>query len=165
MAIYIICKEYSIKSQNNRQESRWSSTERFCPVWGCLLRCSSPCTAGGSALAVTNTAAVHVHSISKWKLQRGFTAHVPRMRLIEVRVIVRLHLYFDLGHRTRHPSAQGHSRRWRAWDLQVEGDAEGWRGWGVGAWGPRTNTNHLMRQRFMRKMNCCCVDCARRTAN
>lgn len=52
-----------------------------------------------------------VCSTSTCHLQRGFTAHVPRTRLIEVRVVVRLHLYFDLGHGAGHPSAQGHSRR------------------------------------------------------
>lgn len=62
------------------------------------------------------------HHISA--LQRGLTAHVPGPVVVDVWVIVWLHLNLDLGHRTGHPSAHGHSWRRRAGDLQVEGDAE-----------------------------------------
>lgn len=65
-----------------------------------------------------------IGSTSTCQLQRGFTARVPQLRLIRVRVVVRLHLNFDLGHGAGHPSARGHSRGGRARDLQVEGDAE-----------------------------------------
>lgn len=56
--------------------------------------------------------------------QCGLTAHVPGPVVVDVRVVVRLHLYLDLRHRAGDPSAQRHGRRRGAGDLQVECDAE-----------------------------------------